>query len=118
MLGQAGVVKFWPAGPTLFIGEGLETTLVSATRILVDGEPLRPAWAAVTKDGLAQFPVIDGVKRFIALADNDQHGAGQAAAESCQLRWQAAGRVAEIFTPLTPDTDFNDLVLEEDASAN
>ena len=118
MLGQAGVVKFWPAGPTLIVGEGIETTLVSATRILVDGEPLVPAWAMVTKGGLAQFPVIDGVARFIALADNDQHGAGQAAAESCQLRWQAAGRVAEILTPPTADTDFNDLVLEEDANAN
>ena len=116
MLGQAGVVKFWPAGPTLVVGEGIETTLVSATRILIEGEPLVPAWAAVTKGGLAQFPVIDGVERLRALADNDPPG--QAAAESCQLRWQAAGRVAEILTPPTPDTDFNDLVLEEDAHAN
>ena len=116
MLGQAGVVKLWPAGPTLFVGEGIETTLVSATRILIDGESLVPAWAMVTKGGLAQFPMIDNVGRLRALADNDPPG--QAAAESCQLRWQAAGRVAEILTPPTPDTDFNDLVLEEDAHAS
>src|SRR5262249_2927503 len=33
MLGHAGMVKLWPAGPQLVIGEGLETVLAAATRI-------------------------------------------------------------------------------------
>ena len=33
MLGQAGVVKLWPVGEQLVIGEGLETVLAAATRI-------------------------------------------------------------------------------------
>ena len=40
-LGRIGVVKLWPAGPTLVVGEGLETTLAAATRI-----PYRGAAAA------------------------------------------------------------------------
>ena len=33
MLGRAGVVKLWPAGSQLVVGEGLETVLAAATRI-------------------------------------------------------------------------------------
>ena len=33
MLGRAGVVKLWPAGSQLVVGEGIETVLAAATRI-------------------------------------------------------------------------------------
>ena len=33
MFGPSGVVKLWPAGKQLVIGEGLETTLAAATRL-------------------------------------------------------------------------------------
>jgi putative DNA primase/helicase len=117
MLGQAGVVKLWPAGRTLVVGEGLETVLSAATRIPFEGLALVPAWAAMTKGGITQLPVIDGVKRLIVLADNDSNGAGQAAAVACKQRWQAAGRVVTTLMPDAPDSDFNDVVLREDAHA-
>jgi putative DNA primase/helicase len=118
MLGQAGIVKLWPAGRTLVVGEGLETVLAAATRIPFEGVSLIPAWAAMSKGGLAQLPVIDGVERLLLLADNDSNGAGQAAAEACKRRWQAAGRAVVILMPDAPDSDFNDLVIEEDARAS
>ena len=43
-----GVVKLWPAGKQLVIGEGLETMLAAATRLPYRGEPLRPAWAMLS----------------------------------------------------------------------
>ena len=33
MLGRTGVVKLWPAGPQLVVGEGLETVLAGAARL-------------------------------------------------------------------------------------
>jgi hypothetical protein len=43
MLGRAGVVKIWPAGAKLVVGEGLETVLAAATRIPYAGATLTPA---------------------------------------------------------------------------
>ena len=51
MLGTAGVVKLWPAGKQLVVGEGLETALAAATRLPYRDEPLRPAWAALSDGG-------------------------------------------------------------------
>ena len=112
MLGLAGVVQLWPADRQLVIGEGLETTLAAATRLPYRGEPLRPAWAALSDGAMARFPVIDGVERLILLADNDHNHAGQAAAEACKRRWQQAGRRGVLLMPDRPGTDFNDIVLE------
>ena len=50
--------------------------LAAATRLPYRGEPLRPAWAALSDGGMERFPVIDGVERLIVLADNDLNGAG------------------------------------------
>ena len=52
MLGRAGVVKLWPAGSQLVVGEGLETVLAAATRIPYAGAPLTPAWAALSSQKL------------------------------------------------------------------
>ena len=48
LLGTGGMVKLWPAGPRLVVGEGIETTLAAATRISHRGAPLQPAWSAVS----------------------------------------------------------------------
>jgi hypothetical protein len=63
MLGGAGVVKLWPAGSQLIVGEGIETVLAAATRILYHGAPLRPAWSAVSSGTVA------GLTRRRAAAD-------------------------------------------------
>ena len=46
-LGRMGVVKLWPAGEQLVVGEGIETVLAAATRISYRGAALTPAWSAV-----------------------------------------------------------------------
>ena len=113
MLGPAGVVQLWPAGETLVIGEGLETVLAAATRLDHDGEPLRPAWAAL--GALARFPVIDGPERLILLADNDRNEAGQRAAAGCGRRWMDAGRKSAVLTPSEPGTDFSNVIFCNEA---
>ena len=55
MLGNHGVVKLWPAGKTLVVGEGLETTLAAASRIPYDDALLRPAWATLSASILGGF---------------------------------------------------------------
>ena len=79
------------------------------------GAPLTPAWAALSTTGLKALPIIPGVRRLILLSDNDTNQEGQLAAAAAALRWQAAGLEVVTLTPPTPDSDFNDLVIEEDA---
>ena len=61
-LGRTGVIKLWPAGAQLVVGEGLETTLAAATRIPYRGAPLQPAWSAVSSGGLSRLPVLAGIR--------------------------------------------------------
>jgi Toprim domain/CHC2 zinc finger len=110
MLGRAGVVKLWPAESTLTIGEGLETVLAAATRILYRNVPLRPAWALLSGQKLLTLPVLPGVERLIVLVDHD--AAGVAAAAKCTEYWTRAGRTVIRLTPKRAGTDFNDLVKE------
>jgi DNA polymerase len=117
MLGRAGVVKLWSAGRQLVIGEGLETVLAAATRIPYADVPLVPAWAALSSKKLKMLPVIPGVEKLILLIDNDSNQEGQQAAAHLTACWWAAGRTVVPLMPGTPDTDFNDVVLKEDANA-
>jgi Toprim domain len=110
-LGRTGVVKLWPAGSQLVVGEGLETTLAAATRIPYHGAPLQPAWSAVSSGGLSRLPVLPGIERLIVLVDHDANGEGQAAAERCRERWTRAGRTVVRLTPKRTGADFNDLVM-------
>jgi Toprim domain len=110
---RGAAVKLWPiAGDRLIVGEGIETVLSAATR-LPYREPLRPAWAATVANNLAELPVVSDVQRLIILVDNDANGAGQRAAERCSMRWCDAGRKVMKLIPTKPDTDFNDLIIEE-----
>jgi hypothetical protein len=111
MLGRHGVVKLWPAGSQLVVGEGLETVLAAATRICYENAPLRPAWSTLTAEGLGQFPIVANVQRLIVLVDHDP--AGKTAASYCTGRWQHSGRSVIQLTPDEPGFDFNDLIMPE-----
>jgi Toprim domain len=113
MLGCAGTVKLWPAGPQLVVGEGIETVLAAATRIPYHDAPLQPAWALLNEGALGWLPVLPGVERLIILVDNDLNGVGQTAALTCTMRWTRAGRTVVRLTPNRADTDFNNLVMRE-----
>jgi hypothetical protein len=112
MLGRGGVVKLYPAGDRLIVGEGIETTLAAATRVSRWGSLLQPAWSALASGVLGNLPIIPHVKRLIILVDHDLNGAGQAAARRCAERWSRAGRKVVRLTPKRPGSDFNDLVRE------
>jgi putative DNA primase/helicase len=112
MLGRAGVVKLYPAGEHLVVGEGIETTLAAATRISRRGSLLQPAWSAVASGVLGNLPVIPGVGRLTILVDHDLNGAGQTAAMRCTERWTRAGRSVVRLMPKRLGADFNDLVME------
>ena len=93
------------ASHTLAVAEGIETALavMKATGM--------PTWAALSTVGLQTLvlppaPLASGV--FIC-ADND--APGLAAAFAAAARWSTEGRRVHIARPMTPDTDFNDLLL-------
>ena len=49
----------------LLLGEGVETTLAAATRLIWRGQYLRPAWAAGNANNMASLPVLPGIKSLI-----------------------------------------------------
>jgi Toprim domain/CHC2 zinc finger/DNA polymerase family A len=108
-LGCSGAVKLWPAGPQLVVGEGIETVLAAATRILYRDAALQPAWAVLSAGALERFPALPGAERLIILVDHDP--AGKNAARNCANRWQRANRNVVRLTPKQTGADFNDLVL-------
>lgn len=114
-LGRMGIVKLWPAGDQLVLGEGIETVLAAATRIPYHGAALTPAWSAVARGGLGRFPVLPDVRRLILLVDNDANGEGQKAAAHCQQVWRAHGREVVPLLPKQVGWDFNDVVLRRPA---
>ena len=111
MLGTAGVVKLWPAGKQLVIGEGLETMLAAATRLPYRDRAVAARLGRALQRRAKQFPIIDGVERLILLADNDRQQGGRIAAEACKQRWLEAGRRVALLMPDRPETHFNDIVL-------
>jgi len=113
-LGPTGgcAIRLWPdeqVEHVLVLGEGVETTLAAATRIIWNGEYLRPAWAAGNSNNMATFPALPNVESLVILVDHDENGAGERASEQCDIRWAMAGRQTQRLMPeLTGD--FNDLV--------
>ena len=98
-----GAVRLAPAGDFLMVGEGIETCLAA---MQVTG---LPAWAALSTSGLRRLGLPTSVHRVTVLADLDDEGEGERAAQSAGERWLAEGREVRIARP--PDgCDFNDLI--------
>ena len=70
----------------LVLGEGVETVLSAATRILWNGAPLRPAWAARNTDTWRASRSSPASSSLIILVDNHENGAGEEASEACEVR--------------------------------
>jgi hypothetical protein len=103
MLGRRGVVKLWPRGAELYVGEGIETVLAGASF------GWKPAWSALCSEGLTAFPVLP----VVVLVDHDPPG--ESAAAECSARWAQAGRAAIKRRPKTPGSDFNDVLIRRAA---
>jgi hypothetical protein len=95
-------------GPTLVVGEGIESTLsaMRASGLL--------GWAALSTAGLRTLilPPLPIAAEVVIAADHDRHGQRQGAAYAAADRWLAEGRRVRIALPPRPDTDFNDLITE------
>jgi phage/plasmid primase-like uncharacterized protein len=110
------VIRLWPdesVTTAIVVGEGVETILAAATRCISRGALLQPAWAAASAGNLENLPVLSGIETLTILADNDEDGRGQEAAQRCADRWSKAGRETTIFTPRERG-DFNDAVTREE----
>lgn len=115
MLGPSAgcVVRLWPdedVSSGLVVGEGIETVLVAASRIVHRGTRLAPAWAACSAGAMAKLPLLTGVDALTLLVDHDANNAGKRAAAECSARWTAAGREVVRLTPRAVGQDFGDLV--------
>ena len=88
----------------LVIGEGIETTLSVMQACAL------PGWAALSANGIRNLILPPEAAMVLICADNDASGIGQRAARDAAGRFLREGRRVQITTPLTPGTDFNDLL--------
>jgi hypothetical protein len=85
----------------LCIGEGVETCLAGRQM------GLRPVWSAISKTGVASFPVLPGLEGLHILRENDANLAGPKAVEDCAARWRNAGLDVRVVDP-GRGSDLND----------
>lgn len=101
-----GAVRLEPVGGdgVLAVGEGIETTMGFA------GLKGVPAWAALSTSGLKAFTPPTGVRKLLIAADNDDGGAGMAAA--LDLAERASRRCAVAVHPAPEGRDWADVAEE------
>jgi putative DNA primase/helicase len=85
----------------LCIGEGIETCLAGRQM------GLRPVWCAISKAGIASFPILPGIEGLHILRENDANLASPKTVEDCASRWRADGREVIIADPAS-GCDLND----------
>jgi hypothetical protein len=78
----------------LHLAEGVTSALAAAVLGMM------PIWATGGTGNMRTFPVLGGVDSLTIIADNDESGAGQGAANEVFDRWKSAGR--EVWTVM-PD---------------
>ena len=102
---KRAAVMLQDACPIMGIAEGIETAL-SAHQIFN-----MPVWAAMSKDGIADFPTISNVKHLTIFADHDKPGLD--AACECGRRYAKARIEVEVRYPPKAKTDWNDYLCLE-----
>ncbi|MEQ1955324.1 DUF7146 domain-containing protein [Mesorhizobium yinganensis] len=114
MLGisHRSAVRLGSPGEVLAISEGVETALAAMEMF----PALPAAWACGSAGAVGHFPVLDGVKRIVLLAENNA-----ASREACRLtgsRWQRARRDVQVLTPSPQHDDFNDALIAQKRGAH
>jgi len=115
MLGPVagGAVRLGNAGGEIVaVAEGIETGLAA-----LQAMPQLPVWASLSTSGMEKLCLPPTLRRVILLADHDQSGAGQKAAEMAAERFVAEGRRVWIALPPKEGEDFNDLLVREGKDA-
>jgi putative DNA primase/helicase len=95
----------------LAITEGIETGL--AVRQMFN----LPVWAAITEHGIETFEPSAEVCKLQIFADNDSNAVGQAAAYALAKRLSRRGVVVEVHIPPEPDTDWLDVLNQQQGRA-
>jgi hypothetical protein len=100
-----GAVRLFPGqGSRLLIAEGIEDTL--AGMMLTKW----PGWAALSAGNMRAMVLPDRYREVLILADNDENGTGQEAAQDLADRLEDEGRKVTVAVPAA-FKDVNDLVL-------
>ncbi len=104
---HGGAVMLAPPAYEMAVSEGIESGLS-----FQQGAGI-PTWAALSSGNIPNLilPPKPMASKVVIAADYDK--AGLDAARSAQARWEAEGRDVEIAKPDKPDTDFNDMLIEE-----
>lgn len=105
LIAKGAAIRLAPAGDTLGIAEGIETSLSASALFGV------PCWAAGNAGMLAAWQPPPEAKRIIIFGDNDANYAGQAAAYALGKRLGSNGRVVEVQIPTEVGADWNDVHL-------
>ena len=109
MLGRAtgAVVRLSP-DDAVTTGLGIVEGIENGLSILSFG--WAPVWAALSANGIRDFPVLNGVEALTIFADHDD--AGLKAARACAARWAGAGKEVIVRKPAKAGADWNDVARE------
>jgi hypothetical protein len=108
-----GSVRLTEFSATLYIGEGIETTL--SVMAALSGDSCFESYsfaAALSTSGMRALEIPAVVRELIVLADNDANGAGERAAQALAQKALSEGRTARIARP-TGAKDFNEMRIAE-----
>jgi putative DNA primase/helicase len=107
---EGGAIKLTPDEDVTLaigVGEGIETTL-SLQRL--PEWNCSPVWCLLSKNGIADFPVLPGIETLAVAVDHDV--AGERAAREVTKRWREAGREVLLLEATRDGDDLNDVVKE------
>ncbi|EFI7838744.1 DNA primase [Escherichia coli] len=100
-------IRLYPVSSTLGIAEGIETAL-SCRQIFRCN-----VWSTMNSGFMEKFIAPPGVNHLIIFADNDEHGAGLAAAFKCGHKNLMSRNDVEKVSIRWPDLpDFNDMLIQ------
>jgi putative DNA primase/helicase len=99
---RGGSAHLAPAGPTLIIGEGIETVLsvMQATEL--------PGWAALGNKNMVNLDLPGIVREVLVAVDRDK--AGERAGDQARRHFRMLGRSVRLMRPPQGVNDFNDLL--------
>lgn len=104
---HGAAVRLFDPTDTLGIAEGVETAVAAHELFQI------PTWAVLSTSGMESFQPPATVKRLVIFGDNDANFAGQKAAHALANSLSSNDDLAlEIQIPLTPDTDWLDVLNE------